>query len=361
MKQVYMPCLKTSVSEFRALSNLKSKVLDKMLPLFELTRGRRSKTDRVGSVSKNKNKIADVLDARPFVLDLTRDNSNSNHEIESFFDPKGGYENWCEFVDEVQEVCPSVYPVLQNSENGSFEDLEKQVAHLSTKCEGIAIRVNTDNYIKYREAGYKEFLYETLNLIAKNTKLLLIVDSEHIRSDSTSELVSKARMCFRDLDEIVSTLQLSNYILFNLSASFPLSINQEHSGDSHGFAELHEREFHEALQSDLSSIPNIYYGDYACIYQFQKPTNAYNWVPRIDYPSSLDKCIYYRYRETDGGYVKCASKLVVDDSFKSTSLKCWGTEQIVYTANSGKKAGGNPSFWISVRSNIWMTRVIGEL
>jgi len=359
-----MPCLKTSVSEFRAFSKLDESTLNKLLPLFELTRGRRSKKDKVGLVEKNKDKIAEICDGRPFVLDLTRDETNSNHEIKSFLDSSDGYKNWCDFIETVQAECPGVYPVLQNDPAGSMAELEAQIEQLSSICKAIAIRIGTDNYIKYRNDGYKEFLYEVFNLIREDISVIVIIDSEHVRDPSgkceLEESVKKATVCINDIFEVTQDVSLSNCTFFNLSSSFPTSINQEHSGDSKGEAPLYERPIYDKLIENTKRTPQVFYGDYACIYQFQKPVVSYNWVPRIDYPVSTEKCIYYRFRQPHGGYIKCATEMVNNKEYKRNKINCWGTEQIESTAQSNKKAGGSPSFWISVRSNVWMTRIANQ-
>ena len=55
----YALLLKTGESELRALENMV--IPDELLPIVELTRGRRSKNDKIGQITKRVDRIAFMI------------------------------------------------------------------------------------------------------------------------------------------------------------------------------------------------------------------------------------------------------------------------------------------------------------
>ena len=51
-KNKYSPIIKTGDAEMTALKGLDEKMKEKMIPLFEITRGRKAKNDSEGNVAK---------------------------------------------------------------------------------------------------------------------------------------------------------------------------------------------------------------------------------------------------------------------------------------------------------------------
>ena len=67
--------------------------------------------------------------------------------------------------------------------------------------------------------------------------------------------------------------------------------------------------------------------------------------------------IYFsRNRREEGGYIECAKRIALLSHFKTDTLKCWGMTEIKKTS-AGDPGGKSPSYWISVRSNIHMSRM----
>lgn len=84
----YCPIIKTGDAELRALSQLSSSVKDKMHPIIELTRGRKSAKDSKGDINKRIRKLIDIFPYNDFFLDITSDEALSNEDIMSFHSSK---------------------------------------------------------------------------------------------------------------------------------------------------------------------------------------------------------------------------------------------------------------------------------
>ena len=143
----YALLIKTGDSELRALSN--SHILSSILPIIELTRGRKSKTDKEGAIEKRLNKIKDIFKDKEIILDLTSDETLSNSEIDSFFIPNNGYYNWVEFLTTLknnnyfQRLIPSI---IINGQDANFEDnLRSQASSFVTKFDCMAYRCNIED------------------------------------------------------------------------------------------------------------------------------------------------------------------------------------------------------------------------
>ncbi|HAT6804633.1 TPA: hypothetical protein JAN03_21690 [Citrobacter freundii] len=75
----------------------------------------------------------------------------------------------------------------------------------------------------------------------------------------------------------------------------------------------------------------------------------------MDYPT--ESSIYFsRVRREVGGYEEYARNISRLPAFLRDQLKCWGMDEIMQAALI-KPGGLNPSYWISVRSNIHMSRM----
>jgi hypothetical protein len=127
-------------------------------------------------------------------------------------------------------------------------------------------------------------------------------------------------------------------------------------GDAEGTIPLLELAVDDAIRRGADEAAFMY-GDFGLIHPQRYQTRGGAWVPRVDFPTA-EECIYRRVRRESGGYVTAASNLV--DAEEYDDFNCWGTEQIRLAA-TGTPAGRNPSFWISVRSNIHMERRVSEI
>ena len=74
----YFPIIKTRDSELRCFKNLTQKQWEKILPIYELTKSRKTKLAPDGDISKRMDEINKIQGGRPFILDLTTE-KDDNH------------------------------------------------------------------------------------------------------------------------------------------------------------------------------------------------------------------------------------------------------------------------------------------
>ena len=98
MDKKYCVIAKTAQAELRAMFNLSKDVLDKILPIVELTRGRKVTSKDKKTVSypyyKLIDKIREIYRGFDIAFDVTSIESLSSPEIDELFDYNGGYSCW---------------------------------------------------------------------------------------------------------------------------------------------------------------------------------------------------------------------------------------------------------------------------
>ncbi|MCR9526532.1 beta family protein [Vibrio alginolyticus] len=336
----YYPILKTTVSEMRALKQFNCTDGSVIHPILELTKARKSKYDEIGDVYKRVQEISDIVENNYFYLDLTSEDSLSNSQIESYFDDFNNFENWRSFIESLVNEGLAVRPIIQAFDDSSIEEIQSQMLYFSELCGTFAIRLkpeylDMDISIKLIQAAQK-FDFTTI-LDAE------YVDSENI-SYSKSIYSSFIQQCESDKLKLGTTIVCSS--------SFPAMVN--HGNKDAGEFSLHEKQFYSELVA-LFPYLDLKYGDYASVHPFRNDVTAYNWVPRIDYPT-IDKVVFCRKQRNLGGYKDCANRMVVNKTYKANPINCWGNQEILDACS--KPNGKSPSYWISVRINIHMTRSV---
>jgi hypothetical protein len=353
----YTPVVKTGEAELRALQNLHANIKNSILPIIELTRSRSTKDMDRGDINKKVAKLYEAYGPRPFIVDLTGIKELQNAQIEKLLLSTSGYDNWVKFVEELKSLFPDIVPTILNSDDiDNLNELDKrlllQVKKLDRKFDKIVYRCPIED---------TSFAYD-LDIIAKGMdlaeKLIFVVDAEFIRQKKASEFADRAI-------QIVNAIQSYKINTVVLAAtSFP-SNPTEFGNDDSGELNLEEITFFDLVKTNFkTSNLNLVYGDYASINPVRNDQKGgRGWIPRIDFPTKTD-LFYYRKRKEknreDGysdAYEKVARLLIRDPKYKSirSLLKsCWGIEQIESAAD-GMPLGLSPSYWISVRMNIYIT------
>ncbi|EPU3407630.1 beta family protein [Vibrio vulnificus] len=336
----YFPILKTTVSEMRALKQFNCADSSIIHPILELTKARKSKYDEVGDVYKRVQEISDIVESNYFYLDLTSEESLSNSQIESYFDDFNNFENWRSFIESLINEGLNVRPIVQAFDDSSIEELQSQMLFFAERCGTFAIRLKPE----YLDMGISIKLIQA----AQPYDFTTILDAEYVDNEnidySTSIYSSFLQQCESD------KLNLGKTII--CSSSFPAMVNHENK-DTGKFS-VYEKQFYSGLARQFPHL-DLKYGDYASVHPFRNEVTAYNWVPRIDYPT-VDEVVFCRKQRNLGGYKDCANRMVLIPTYKSNPLDCWGTREIVDACT--KPNGKSPSYWISVRINIHMTRSV---
>jgi hypothetical protein len=339
----YFPILKTTVSEIRALRQLNCTESSNIHPIFELTKSRKSKHDEIGNVYKRIEEIAELVNENWFILDLTSEDSLSNPQIESFFDDHNNFENWRQFVHSLKDRALNVCPVIQAYDDTSTEELLTQMNDFSETCEMFAIRLKPE----YLDMEISNRLIQT----AQDFNFKIIFDMEYV-DESNFDFVTNQFAVFME-QCLQKEMHLSSIVL--CSSSFPPMVN--HKNQFSGQLNTFEKSAYERITSRLPQL-NCFYGDYGSVHPFRNDITAYNWVPRIDYPL-YSSVVFCRKQREIGGYKDCANRLVLMSEFISNPIDSWGYQEIIDACT--KPNGKSPSYWISVRINLHISRTLDWL
>ncbi|MCV4030305.1 beta family protein [Pseudomonas aeruginosa] len=342
----YFPILRTKDAEIRAIGNLSDKTLDHILPIYELTKSRRTKKDPIGDIAKRIDQIARIQGSRPFVLDVTTDEKQVNEQTESLLTSSGGYEHWRALLSAYSSTLNIIPAIHIDQDDEDFSETTAFIKSVQSNFRCLALRLPSglDN----------ETYTEVLKAISPHLgerSLIILIDSECIRDkvkkgslDATLDDMYDSLTIVRD----ITSDRRANTKIVCISGSFPLIPSKE-GHDAYGEFEIYEQSVFKELSSEF---PDMGFGDYASISPVQTDVKGGGFVPRIDV-STADTFFYHRYRRNHGGYIKCAKLVLSDPNYRS--IKTWGDDEIFLAANNNP-SGISPSFWISVRANRYMTQ-----
>jgi hypothetical protein len=340
---VYIPNLKTSDSELRALRYLASSVKDKILPVFELTRSRITTKNPNGSVIRRAEQVTEIYGDGDFILDVTTESDLMNPQMGAFFDEANGYANWRSFLS---SMFPSkIYPCVQYVEGGTEVEFKRQVEELSSRYEKVVLRTSVFDL----EVNQ---LYLWMLDVTDSRRVIVVGNVFFLEQQANAVYVDR---CRGFLSEVIGN-RLPDAVAFP-GSSFPKSVAIGVYGkDDSGKFSAVELDLYETLTREFPNMPLVY-SDYASVHPIRYPTRGGGWVPRIDVFQS-GEFVYSRLRNDDGGYAAAAK--VIMRNYGNSLPACWGTEQIRQAA-TGNVPGRSPSFWISARINMWITQRANDL
>jgi len=340
MKQVYVPFIKTTDAELRGYEHLENTVKDQILPLFELTRSRKSKNNPIGEIQRRLDSCMDMVGGRQLILDLTTHESLSNPEIERLLSDDNDFENWCSFIEEIDN--PNLIPVVHALGDGDGLEITKQAERL----------LKTSEYVAFRVSAFENNASDYIDKFPDKSKLILLLDAEFIRVGHSPREVASIE---QTINGITSLNTLEACVL--AASSFPASVVEPGYGeDAYGYFNIEEVILNKMVSDDLPDH-SIVYGDYASIHPVRYEMKGGSWVPRVDVPLE-DKLYFHRYRREDGGYAQAAKMAIADQKY--ASMNSWGDIQIQEAAK-GAPPGLSPAFWISCRLNMHITRQVLRL
>lgn len=347
MKDKYYLLFKTGDAELRALKHTNID-FSRVIPIIELTRGRKSKYDKIGNISKRIEKIAEIFCGQKVCLDITSAASLGNPEIDELYDPEDGYKNWVSFLMELQsdgvfeEIIPTI--LVDTEDEKLTENLRTQVKRMTSVFKSIV----------YRNNIIDDGCYDDIDIISEyfnNTDLNLnfVIDCEYVPTGAyptTVELINTR------ISKIKRKVPTANFII--VSTSFPRYVS-DIGNDDYDIFPLNEIDIYNEVKKEH---PKVQYGDYASVNPIRNDTvtMARGWIPRIDVPT-LQGIYYYRIRNTIKDYAltysRVAKKVYLDEKFPHDMAGNWGIKQIMI-CKEGDSPGSSPSYWISVRISIFI-------
>lgn len=335
----YLPILRSRAAELNGLRELPNAALEKLFPVIELTRSRRTPKNTGGDVSKSIELVCEILDGIPFVADLTSLDSLQNSEFNRLLDDANGFRAWTNFAHaQLPEYCAPIAHLLEPFE---LQPFLTQAGRLREKFRRVAVRVPTS----YRD--FREFTTALTNL-PDHHDVALILDAGLV----TEATLNGAATRVGEMLNMVKNLGLRH--LSVACSSFPNSVVSSGGGDDTGEFRLLEVVLGNWCRAHF---PLVSYGDYAAIHPMDFKGTVTNWVPRVDV--MLDESFYYyRYRRSDGGYIRAAKDARADQRY--VLLDGWAQKNIEAAA-TGNPPGRSPSFWIANRVNFHLERQILRL
>lgn len=347
MKGKYYLLFKTGDAEIRALKHTKFD-FSKILPIIELTRGRKSKYDKIGNISKRIEKISEIFYGQMICLDITSEATLSNPEIDELYDPKDGYKNWVSFLMELEsdgifeEIIPTI--LVDTEDENLSKNLRIQVEKMTTVFKSIV----------YRNNIIDDGCYDDIDIVAEyfndtDINLNFVIDCEYVPTGAyptTVELINTR------ISKIRSKVPKANFII--VSTSFPRYVS-DIGNDDYDIFPLNEIDIYDEVKK---MHPTVKYGDYASVNPVRNDTvvMARGWIPRIDVPT-LQGIYYYRIKNTAKDYAltytRVAKKVFEDEKFPHDMAGNWGIKQIII-CKEGDSPGSSPSYWISVRMSIFI-------
>ena len=361
MESRYCLVAKTGDAELRALSNIPKENMQKILPIIELTRGRKITNKEVKTVSypydKRLEKIKEIFQGQDIVIDVTSDESLSSYEIDALFE--NGYVKWIELLKELKNsgLFNSIIPsVLINYDDPEFDqNLEKEITQMDKLFSSIMFR-----YILDQENDPIEDLKFVSSKFPKNKELLVVLDCGYVPA-SAVEVIGK----YADsrLGDISKCLENREHKIVFVSTTFPNKITEPDDGRV-GTIKICEIDLFDNVKRKYA---NLIYGDYGSINpkRNDEVVMARGWIPRIDV-ALKDRIFYYRLRRPKGvssystTYVKVANAVTSDSCFPVDYNEIWGLQQIK-NCSLGIVPSSSPSFWISVRMNTHVLQQIKRI
>ena len=368
----YMPILKTRPSENKAYEKLSDTVKDNILPIIEMTGARSYKYPkthktlagviRPGDINKKIENILSLVQNRPFILDITDDESLMYDGINVIKNPENGYHEWRKFLTKNEDFKKLVIPTIQFDTNHiadtflQIEELNKEFKYLALKISAFKFNVpdKCSNLFNVHNLSANTVIQSVIDKIVEKigeNKLILILDFGFISEFERYKSI---------IDDCLGSIKNTNHLkaIIPVSSSFPSYVKPISENTFNA-----QEELLYSYIKNTQKYSNIYFGDYASLHPVKYPTSGGGWIPRIDYIENSD-ILKYSYKRASSdkknknnsdAYEELA-KLVKDASnYKQINgLNIWGDEQIDLKSK-GENNGNAPSFWISVRANLYMT------
>lgn len=379
-KYFYFPILKTKPSEIRAFKELDEYLKDHVLPIIEMT-GARSYTypknyknaeligkKRPGDINTKRKTILDMVGTRKFILDITDDISLRYDGIEQLQDSTNGYSSWIKYLSADDKFKNQVIPTIQfNTEDleNTFlqvSNLEKEFQYLALKLPGFIFETETINDsrlydIKNITANdmIQSVIDKINDLIGEKERLIVIVDFGYIKD------LKEYEECILSCITNITNLKDVKALLFS-SSSFPSYVKPIEENEM----DVQEIKLFNLCRNILKNDSKVLHCDFASIHPVQYQTNGGGWIPRIDYIYQNNQDLKYcykraasneKYKNDSEEYKKLARKVINASNYKPIENRTtWGDVRISAKAD-GDEEGKAPSYWISVRANLYMTRV----
>ncbi|MDW7549211.1 beta family protein [Pseudoalteromonas peptidolytica] len=342
---LYVPTVRTRLSELLGVAELRSDTKQKILPFVCL-----SKAHSVGEVERVFNKWTTSFDL-PSVISLASDKQIQVDEYTQLSDDTSGFKNWLTFLDKMRDSHKGVIPSAQITNSCSRRDFLKQVKELESAFGKVVLKVNPRIKREYQAAVY------ATSAITNIENLMVIIDNGQINSENQSTALNGSIALLNNLRQEDPEVEIVTSASSFPKSFPPYTIDED---ETYGEIPMLEWENYQAIGGSEVAI----YGDHASIHnQFYKGGGTF--VARVDYPT-LGQWIFERRklphskapREPE---ITKAARAIIQNELWDEVLNCWGKSRIIDSAEGVLEKFASPGKWISVRVNLHIERTIDFL
>lgn len=330
------------------MQNLDPAVRAGILPVYELTRSRKTPKNLDSSILRRIEQIKTIQGTSPFILDLTTEFSLQTPEIIQMLEnPRHGFKAWCDFLEYLitdEGLC--IIPIIHYNPFAKAE-VKQEILRLKQFSPVLAFRIGIgeEDLVKYIEDILSSMSF---------SDLILLLDAGYLelQGEDSGDNSASFEPILRQLKRLGTPKAISC-----MFSSFPSTVRKKYyGGDATGDFPVSEMNTFDILSKSF----NVTCGDYASTHPFRYETRGGQWIPRIDAVyedrSGAHRFFYMRVRREDGGYVTAAKKIFADSRYQKVSASpvTWGDREIAAAA-SEVPTGRAPSHWISVRINNYIS------
>lgn len=346
---MYIPFLRTKDAELKAYEYLSDEIKESCLPLFELTRSRKTKAFEFGNIHEKMAKLIVLMGGRPFILDLCTATAQTNYQIEELLDPTNGFERWQRFLNDYVEV--DLIPVIHLDFGDPTNTLS--LAKALTEYNRVAYHLD----LSIRDTTFLDMYLEMFDFLKEQgisfEKSCIVANVGFVEVGEVDILVERVTPYINYFNS------LNPAMLIPISNCFPDTSNltsRQNCSKLSGSFPVRELDITKLLTGSLKK-----HGDYASVFQSDaEPTPKSGFWPRVDYCRPDFIFEYERRQREPDGYVLAAKAIVSKGFYQADTIECWARTQINEASKNGI-FGKSPAHWISVRSNLYMTRVANKL
>lgn len=327
----YFPLLRVRQAEMQGVEMLSDAVKSRILPLFTLGKWRNTE-----GIAKGLERIEKAFSGRPYMLDLSKEESHQNTLISSLLDSSNHFKMWTDFVVSTANVLP----VIQITAAASVRNVVRQALTLE----------DAGRRLVYRIRDYKndtDAVVAALTAMDAPEQSMVVIDAGYLRELSTLRIkpgvVQSILHSISRINEEVETQ------IVVAGTSYPRAVTDflDAGENSRGRIDMIESD----LFGELSDY--VLYGDHAGVHSVVYDDAGGTFLPRLDYPK--DQFWHFERRpdiRNADGFVDAAKKLIE----KFPEIKndpCWGARMICQTAEqSGGATINSPSTALAVRVNL---------
>ena len=327
--------MKTRDAELKCMSKVDSVTFDNILPIYELTKSRKTSKTPDGDIHRKMKIISDIQGDREFILDVCTLPAYINPQIEQLIDETDGYHYWRYFLSLYSDL--NIIPMIHLYDDEDFTEVKNFVELVSPLYSRLCLR------LPYDVDDLEKYVTKISSFLTNDCTLILVLDGDFLTSDPIHGINDIVENFVTACSEVSEIPNIDCIVI--AGTSFPKSVAPY--GFNEGIFNILEESVYKAVRLEY----DVQYGDYASINTEQIEVRGGTFIPRIDI--SLDeKFMYKRNRRDEGSYVLCAQQMLEDKRYKS--LGCWADSEIL-TASKGEPNGRSPSFWIAARMNYFIT------